>query len=125
MLFTWDWHNSCVVYLWWHVKTFPGFVGTLFAIALLSMAYEFLRNWIARYKSVRLSALPVGLSRFVLRELRLKLAVLYAFQVGFLFMLMLVFMTYNGWYMLAVVAGAAAGYYTWGDETEAKAMVCH
>lgn len=129
MIFTWEWKNTCVVYEWWHVKTKTGFLLTLVAIALLSMFYEFVRNWISRWKARR-TPLSSGLSTPVLagrapNSLRVKLAALYALQVGYSFMLMLVFMTYNGWYMLAVVAGAGLGFYLWGDEGEAKSMVCH
>ncbi|KAM9914071.1 hypothetical protein OXX69_000971 [Metschnikowia pulcherrima] len=129
MIFTWEWENTCVVYKWWHVKTVQGFVGTLVAIVLLSMLYEFARSWISRWKArwtPTLSAqnTPVLTGRAP-KSLKIKLASLYAFQVGYSFMLMLVFMTYNGWYMLAVVVGAALGFYFWGDEWESKPMVCH
>ena len=40
--------------------------------------------------------------------------VLYGFQVIYSFWLMLVFMTYNGWYMLAVGVGAGLGNCIWG-----------
>lgn len=129
MLFTWDWKNSCVVYKWWHVKTVYGFVGTLIVLVLLSMSFELTRSWITQWKSRRLlssytptSPTPSGR---ISKSLKIKLAAMYAFQTGFSFMLMLVFMTYNGWYMLAVVAGAGIGYFLWGDECESKSLVCH
>lgn len=129
MIFTWEWKDTCVVYKWWHVKTLSGFLLTLVAIAFLSMLYEFIKNWICRWKAQRIP-ISSGMNTPVLagrgnKSLRIKLAVLYAFQVGYSFMLMLVFMTYNGWYMLATVIGAGFGFYFWGDEGEAKSMVCH
>lgn len=124
MLFTWEWENTCVVYKWWHVKTFQGFVGTLVAIAALSLLYEFSRAWVNTWRIKNTP--PVGSAPSSLsRAYKVKLSVFYAFQVGFSFMLMLVFMTYNGWYMLAVVAGAGIGHYLWGSETESRSMSCH
>lgn len=123
MLFTWDWENTCVVYKWWHVKTLPGFLGTLIAIVVISMMYEFSRNWISRWKSKNHPVITS--SSKTKAQFKIKGSLLYAFQVGYSFMLMLVFMTYNGWYMLAVVIGAALGFYLWGDSSENRAMLCH
>lgn len=122
MIFTWDWKNTCVVYKWWHVKTYGGFVGTLVAIAAISMFYEFSRNWIVKWKAKNA---PVVGSSTKKSQFKIKSSLLYAFQVGFSFMLMLVFMTYNGWYMLSVVVGAAIGFYLWGDCSENRALQCH
>lgn len=121
MVFTWDWENTCVVYSWWHVKTVQGFIGTLAAIVLISMGYELLRHWIAKWNAQQAAA---GASWARSSSARTKLALLYALLVGYSFMLMLVFMTYNGWYMLAVVVGAGAGHYLWGDN-ETRGMACH
>lgn len=53
-------------------------------------------------------------------------AVLYALQNFYAFMLMLVFMTYNGWVMIAVTLGAFIGYVTFGQKTSAtKDNACH
>ncbi|KAL7901287.1 Ctr copper transporter family domain-containing protein [Trichoderma sp. TUCIM 5745] len=53
-------------------------------------------------------------------------ALLYAFQNFYAFMLMLVFMTYNGWVMVAVSAGAFFGYLLFGHSTSAtKDNACH
>ena len=37
----------------------------------------------------------------------------------------LLFMTYNGWVMLAVAVGAFAGYLVWGGGSAAKSVACH
>ncbi|ODQ78326.1 hypothetical protein BABINDRAFT_162965 [Babjeviella inositovora NRRL Y-12698] len=58
--------------------------------------------------------------------IRFKKSVVYAVQVGYSFMLMLVFMTYNGWFMLATIVGAGLGNFIWGGkEVEARSMACH
>lgn len=124
MLFTWDWQNSCVVYRWWHVKTVQGFIGTLVAIAAISLFYEFTRKWISTWRIKNTP--PAGSSPSSRSKVyKVKLLILYAFQVGFSFMLMLVFMTYNGWYMLAVALGAGIGHFYWGCDIDAMPMSCH
>lgn len=37
----------------------------------------------------------------------------------------LLFMTYNGWVMIAVAAGASLGYILWGGASAAKSVACH
>ncbi|OMP87237.1 Copper transport protein CTR2 [Diplodia seriata] len=66
-------------------------------------------------------------------EKRVKLikAVLYAVQVFYSFFIMLLFMTYNGWVMLAVAVGAFVGYLAFGDANggggggATKTVACH
>lgn len=35
--------DTCIVFRWWHVRSYPGFVLTIFIIALLGVLYEYLR----------------------------------------------------------------------------------
>lgn len=37
----------------------------------------------------------------------------------------LLFMTYNGWVMLAVTVGAFVGYMVWGGGSSTKSVACH
>ncbi|EGW30894.1 uncharacterized protein SPAPADRAFT_62803 [Spathaspora passalidarum NRRL Y-27907] len=130
MIFTWDWKNTCVVFNWWHIKTYYGFIFTLFAIVLLGMGYEFVRAWFSCWEKAYFARLatPTNQTSQSLRNFRLSRGVLYGFQVWYSFMLMLVFMTYNGWLMIAVAVGAGIGNYLWGTTTESgsvRAMSCH
>ncbi|KAL2023471.1 hypothetical protein VTK56DRAFT_2467 [Thermocarpiscus australiensis] len=53
-------------------------------------------------------------------------AVLYGIQNFYAFMIMLIFMTYNGWVMMAVSVGAGLGYLLFGGRTAAtKETACH
>ncbi|KJR84865.1 solute carrier family 31 (copper transporter), member 1 [Sporothrix schenckii 1099-18] len=53
-------------------------------------------------------------------------AVLYGIQNFYAFMIMLVFMTYNGWVMLSVSIGAFVGYLLFGGATPVvKETACH
>ncbi|QFZ26820.1 putative copper transport protein [Clavispora lusitaniae] len=125
MLFTWDWKNTCVVYKWWHVKTLAGFLGTLVAITALSMGYELARCWIFNWRNKGAAFNASNFSGRSFKAFKAKSSLLYAFQVGYSFMLMLVFMTYNGWYMLAVALGAGIGHYLWGNHSENLSLSCH
>lgn len=53
-------------------------------------------------------------------------AIFYGAQVFYSFFIMLLFMTYNGWVMVAVAVGASLGYLVWGGEEAAtKSVACH
>ncbi|KAI0503053.1 Ctr copper transporter family protein [Xylaria bambusicola] len=57
---------------------------------------------------------------------RILKAILYGVQNFYAFMIMLLFMTYNGWVMIAVAVGAGLGYYIFGSNTRAtKETACH
>jgi copper transporter 1 len=53
-------------------------------------------------------------------------AIFYGVQVFYSFFIMLLFMTYNGWVMVAVAVGASLGYLVWGaEEAATKSVACH
>lgn len=123
MIFTWDWKNSCIVFKWWHVKTPTGFVVTLIAITLLGAFYELFKAWFSRWERNELATLAASNSPTAVQERKFKLkrGVFYGFQVLYSFWLMLVFMTYNGWYMLAIAVGAGLGNFIWGNSASGEA----
>lgn len=150
MIFTWSTDNLCVVFRWWHIRTHTDLLLTLVAVVLLGMGYEYLKVLGARLDAKSASRYPGGrvplLDESPVNQsssgaadvaspytasppadrLRLSRALLYCFQVFYSFFLMLVFMTYNGWLMLAVTFGAFLGYYTWGYRQPARRdMSCH
>ncbi|KAI1429903.1 Ctr copper transporter family-domain-containing protein [Xylaria sp. FL1777] len=62
----------------------------------------------------------------VSQRARILKAILYGVQNFYAFMIMLLFMTYNGWVMIAVAVGAGLGYYVFGSNTRAtKETACH
>ncbi|CAN6622229.1 copper transport protein Ctr2p [Trichomonascus vanleenenianus] len=122
MIFTWDTDNLCIVFKWWHIQTTIGLWLSLLAIVGLGAGYEFLR-----YRSRVLDSQTLEpQTRNVSGSPRQKIArsAFYAFQVAYSFFLMLIFMTYNGWAMLAVTAGAFVGFYIWGERSS-RGMACH
>ncbi|KAK6459119.1 Ctr copper transporter family-domain-containing protein [Scheffersomyces xylosifermentans] len=133
MLFTWNWKNTCVVFKWWHIKTFPGFLLSVLAIVLFTAGYELLKAWFNRWQKSYVNTITgasATTSDVAIRRYTLKRSLFYGVQVGYSFLLMLVFMTYNGWLMLAVAVGAAIGNYFWGgigseSVSGARDLSCH
>ncbi|KAL5001197.1 Ctr copper transporter family-domain-containing protein [Aspergillus recurvatus] len=64
--------------------------------------------------------------RAVERRAKITMAALYGVQVFYSFFIMLLFMTYNGFVMLAVAVGAFVGYLAFGENMAAtKSVACH
>ncbi|KAI9374768.1 Ctr copper transporter [Aspergillus egyptiacus] len=64
--------------------------------------------------------------RTIERRGKITIAALYAVQVFYSFFIMLLFMTYNGFVMLAVAVGAFVGYLAFGEDMSAsKSVACH
>ncbi|CAN8099025.1 unnamed protein product [Discula destructiva] len=129
MLFTWSTKNLCIVFESWHIRSTAGLIFSLLAVVLIGMGYEALRAGTRRYEIEmrgRVNSIPRQNKMQVGRRVKLVKAILYAAQTFYAFMLMLVFMTYNGWVMVAVTLGAFLGYFVFGDETAAtKETQCH
>ncbi|POR30834.1 Copper transport protein CTR2, partial [Tolypocladium paradoxum] len=151
MLFTWDTTNLCIVFRQWHIRSTASLVFSLLAVILLAMGYEALRALSRRYEHAlhqRLAAMPNRPSQSCKddesvtettpflssgqnqlqagKQAHVVKAVLYAVQTFYAFMLMLLFMTYNGWVMVAVSLGAFFGYLVFGQTTSAtRDNACH
>lgn len=142
MLFTWDTEDLCVVFRQWHVTGTLSLIWTLLGIVLLTAGYEAVREASRRYEahssakrgddipnttSDESSSLlwPGRSARGVERRSKLVKAALYAIQVFYSFFIMLLFMTYNGWVMLAVAVGAFLGYILFGNSSATKTVACH
>ncbi|KAI8710469.1 Copper transport protein [Fusarium sp. LHS14.1] len=143
MLFTWNTTNLCIVFRQWHIHSTASLVFSLLAVVLLGIGYEALRTLSRRYDtaaSKHINALPSdgavtedtpfhapGQNQAQANyHTHLVKAVLYTLQNFYVFMLMLVFMTYNGWVMIAVSVGAFLGCLLFGHTTAAtKDNACH
>ncbi|USP77233.1 Copper transport protein CTR2 [Curvularia clavata] len=66
-----------------------------------------------------------SLGRSTEQQMKIIKAVLYAVQVFYSFFIMLLFMTYNGWIMLAVAVGAFVGYLMFSQSSSTKSVACH
>ncbi|KAF3911628.1 hypothetical protein AA313_de0201532 [Arthrobotrys entomopaga] len=130
MLFTWDPTNLCIIFRSWHVRGPVSLVFSLLAIVALTSGYEFVREVSRRYEA-QLETRRSGIIRregnavTIRKEGQLIKALLYSLQVFYSFFIMLLFMTYNGWVMLAVAVGAFVGYMLWGNTSATKSVACH
>jgi len=150
MLFTWSYTDLCIVFRQWHINGPLSLILSLIAIALLTAGYECVRNISRQYDAAhnaRMSAFGTSGSNgdierrqesssllLVGRDSKQRAermgtiikALLYAVQVFYSFFIMLLFMTYNGWVMLAVAVGAFIGYIMFGATTSpSKSVACH
>ncbi|KAL2155116.1 hypothetical protein VTH82DRAFT_3792 [Thermothelomyces myriococcoides] len=129
MLFTWDTTDLCIVFRQWHISSPLGLVVSLVAIVAICAGYEALRESIRRYEAVltrRVDTAPRQSREQISRRAHVIKAVLYGIQNFYAFMIMLIFMTYNGWVMIAVSVGAGLGYLLFGGKTTvAKETACH
>lgn len=136
-----DTNNLCIVFKQWRITGTWSLIQSLIVIVLLGMSFELMREVSRRYENagrqIQLespntdsrSNSPDGrISSKRRRRRHLVKSLLYAFQVGISFMLMLVFMTYNVYVMLAVVVGSGLGYYFFNNDPNGlagKTMACH
>ncbi|CEJ82579.1 hypothetical protein VHEMI02636 [[Torrubiella] hemipterigena] len=144
MLFTWDTKNLCIVFRQWHIRSTLSLIISLLAIVLIGVGYEALRALSRSYETAsnqRIQSLPNDNERLTettpflapgqlaeeaSRKNHYTKAAIYALQNFYAFMLMLVFMTYNGWVMIAVTLGAFIGYVLFGHTTSStKDNACH
>ncbi|KAF1932316.1 Ctr copper transporter [Didymella exigua CBS 183.55] len=154
MLFTWDTTDLCIVFRSWHVSGTFSLVVALVGIILLTAGYEAVREASRRYEAHSSKALEgrrggddlrvqrakdvhtTDESSSLLhsgrnagsnaeRQAKLVKAALYAVQVFYSFFIMLLFMTYNGWIMLAVAVGAFVGYLLFANSSPTRSAACH
>ncbi|KAI1108043.1 Ctr copper transporter family-domain-containing protein [Nemania sp. NC0429] len=151
MLFTWDTTNLCIVFRQWHVTGTVSLIFSLLAIVAICAGYEALREVTRRYELwlsdkeatyrqeqaaentpflgiERIGGNAGGISSgaSIGQRARILKATLYGVQNFYAFMIMLLFMTYNGFVMIAVAVGAGLGYYLFGSHTRAaKETACH
>jgi len=129
MLFTWDTENLCIVFRSWHITSNLSLIVSLVAVVALAAGYELLREGIRRYEASvnkRAEAVPRQNRAKATRHAHLVKSVLYGIQNFYAFMIMLIFMTYNGWVMIACSVGAGLGYLVFGGSTPAtKETACH
>jgi len=143
MLFTWDTTNLCIVFRGWRITGTLSLIVSLLAIILLTAGYEAVREASRRYEAhaarvgegrrdgddTNESSSLLGPGRNVGRtseqQMKIVKGIFYAVQVFYSFFIMLLFMTYNGWIMLAVAVGAFVGYLLFSGSSSTKSVACH
>ncbi|KFY42933.1 hypothetical protein V495_04274 [Pseudogymnoascus sp. VKM F-4514 (FW-929)] len=131
MLFTWSTRDLCIIFRSWHITGPITLTLSLLAIVALVAGFEALRATTARYDALllkRREELPrqqQATSREVQRA-KVARSALYGVQTFYAFMIMLLFMTYNGQVMIAVGIGAFVGHLVFGGSTTAtRETACH
>ncbi|CAN9204049.1 unnamed protein product [Alternaria alternata] len=143
MLFTWDTTDLCIVFPSWHISGTGSLIFSLLAVVLLTAGYEAIREISRRYEAYSKGIMEGprgdadesssllgpgrngGVGRSADQQMKMIKAVLYAVQVFYSFFIMLLFMTYNGWIMLAVAVGAFVGYLMFSQSSSTKSVACH
>ncbi|VDB95989.1 unnamed protein product [Peniophora sp. CBMAI 1063] len=129
MLWNTQIEDTCIVFKEWHISSKFIFAISCLAIVAISLGYEWLRAYQRSVDTQIALALSRGKGRssssimnvpVPARTLR---AVLYGCSVFISFFLMLVFMTYNAYLILAVVVGAALGHYVFGAQMDVEAVL--
>ncbi|KDQ21751.1 hypothetical protein BOTBODRAFT_26178 [Botryobasidium botryosum FD-172 SS1] len=145
--------DTCIVFAEWHVRSTLTFLLSLLAVAAIGVGYEWLREAQRKFDlhvATRLvqkrnanaaggsssglggaespgeEALLIGRARGLTRlniHVRVLRAALYGVSVFVSFFIMLIFMTYNAYLILAVVVGAAAGHYVFNSEMDPEAIL--
>jgi copper transporter 1 len=104
---------------------------SIIIIFFLALSYEKLRQFTVSFdKQIVDNGYPPVHSELINKcrssNRQLVRALLYGGQIAFSFLLMLIFMTYNAYLMLAIVVGAATGFYMFHEENFAgRGMNCH
>ncbi|RIA89868.1 Ctr copper transporter family-domain-containing protein [Glomus cerebriforme] len=146
MLFNWDSERLCIIFSWWRVNNIGFLILSCFIIAALAASFEFLRFILRKYDSSIYSSshsqLQEGRDTEEIQsqnndEIRITFVqqlvrtLIHTFQVTLSFLLMLVFMTYNGFLMISVIVGAAIGYFFFAKHTISshdlggRSITCH
>uniref|UniRef100_T1H6C0 Copper transport protein n=1 Tax=Megaselia scalaris TaxID=36166 RepID=T1H6C0_MEGSC len=104
-------YNETILFSSWTISSVGGLIGSMVAIFLMATLYEGLKYYREylfwkTYNLLEYRPVPTMISWNHLYQ-----TLLHIFQVTLSFLLMLIFMTYNVWLCLAVVLGAAVGYF--------------
>nr|AFU72289.1 copper transport protein CTR1 [Amanita strobiliformis] len=126
MLFNWQIENTCVVFRWWHISGPISLMISCLMVFIIAALYEWIRaysttldtQWHApelndRNEENEQENVVYAYQQYkrLSGQKELIRSSIYALLVGISFWLMLVFMTYNGYLMIATVLGAGFGHF--------------
>ncbi|KAJ2236265.1 copper transpport protein [Coemansia sp. RSA 1722] len=136
MSLNWSTDNVCVLFDFWRVNSGTSLLFSVAAVFFLGYMYELLRTRVRQWEQsmaptgISLSAgaeSPLVGSSTVPTSVRWKRALFYGLLVAYSYLLMLIFMTYNGYLMLAVIGGTVAGHYSYSTDSwgAVRGASCH
>ncbi|KAJ7715716.1 Ctr copper transporter family-domain-containing protein [Mycena maculata] len=139
MLWNWDTVDSCFISEQWHVHTLRQYAGTLIGVFFIVVLLEAFRkisraydaHILRRYKNRLAAETLVRLAEAVKRNKpfspgffqHLVRSLFYFIQFSTAYLLMLAAMTHNGGLLIAIFAGAFAGFFLFGRDTVPGATV--
>ncbi|CEP20765.1 Copper transport protein CTR2 Short=Copper transporter 2 [Cyberlindnera jadinii] len=128
MLLSWDYHNLCLLSSSWHIKTLLQFIVSLLLVVVLCVGFEALRAKVTKKqreeKGIAISDEGIEDTNNNIQGNGWTKSVGYGLVVGYSYIIMLIFMSYNAWVMLAVVVGATLGHHIFHGEPR-DTMACH
>ncbi|KAL8291841.1 hypothetical protein RQP46_002099 [Phenoliferia psychrophenolica] len=129
----WNWYtvDACFISPQWHIRSVGGYAGTVIGVFFIVVALECFRRFGREYdraiKAAHLAdqvqgkgdsdAVSVPAPFYPTYKQQGIRAALYGVQFGTGYMLMLLAMYYNGGIILAIFAGATAGYFVSARDT--------
>ncbi|KAJ2755171.1 copper transpport protein [Coemansia sp. BCRC 34490] len=138
MSLNWSTDNVCVLFDFWRINSLTSLLLTCATVFLLGYFYEYLRAKIHGWQVIAVSRSGTNLladsanntnprDTALGTRLRWRRAVYYGLMVAYSYSLMLIFMTYNGYLIIAVIGGAIAGHYSYSiDEPgSVRGANCH
>lgn len=122
-----DYNNLCILTDRIMVTTKLQLVLATFGIAVFTLGYEYFKAFIDKLGSRYSQFLQTNtVTEHERKVYKLRLSIAYAISVGYSFTIMLLFMTFNIWVMLAVCVGAGFGHYLCDKPCSPAAnLVCH
>ncbi|KAJ2252284.1 copper transpport protein [Coemansia sp. RSA 455] len=136
MAFNWSTENVCVLFDFWRVNSSTSLVLTCAAVFLLGYLYELARAGVRGWEKSHApsgtlvstsSSTPLVGTDAIRNDIRWKRALFYGLLVAYSYSLMLIFMTYNGFLILAVIGGAVTGHYAYSSDEwgSVRGANCH
>lgn len=121
-----DYENLCILTEKVMVTTKTQLVMAMVGIALFTMMYEYFKLFVdqlqEKYTQYVQSNMVTEKER---QRYKLRFSTAYALSVGYSFIIMLLFMTFNVWVMLSVCIGAGVGHFLFDKKSSAVSLVCH
>lgn len=124
MTFNSDYENLCILTDKLMVTTKTQLVFAMIAIVLFCMGYEYFKLFLDQMQN-RYIQLKNGnfATASECKKFKTKISIIYALNVGYSMIIMLLFMTFNTWIMLSVSIGAGLGHYIFDSPN--VSVSCH
>lgn len=121
-----DYENLCLLTDKLMITTKTQMVLAMLLVALFTALFEYLKVGLdqmqSRYSQYLQSNMVTETERL---KYKLRLSTAYSVSVGYSFIIMLLFMTFNVWVMLAVCIGAGVGHFLSEKNTCSVSLICH